>query len=177
MTTASLTSDPSPPSTGYRRIRGIDGEIVLAFVPLHDELFGHDMSCSAHRPVGKDDRVGRDAGQDELAVFDFGASRIEDRQRRHRAGRRDFADGLFERYVRLLRGVLRKGGGRQRETSGEDQRGDVRSIFMVMSSQMGQAGCPSPDEPLMSRAFVAPNSCRRIVLVLEDLSSSRLSCR
>ncbi len=108
-----------------RGIRGIDGEIVLAVVPLHDELRSHHMSGGTHRPVREDDRIDRYSGQNELSILDFGASRIDDRKRRHRACRHHFADGLFQRYVRLFRGVLSKGDSRQSKTSGEGQKSDM----------------------------------------------------
>ncbi|AZO66227.1 MAG: hypothetical protein E5Y88_30630 [Mesorhizobium sp.] len=65
------------------------------------------MAGGPHRPIGKHDRVFRNAGQDELAAVKLGTLRIYDGEGWDGACRLDLADGLFQRHVRLLGGFLR----------------------------------------------------------------------
>ncbi|MCY1544362.1 hypothetical protein D9M68_802390 [compost metagenome] len=62
----------------HRCVWRVDGEVVLAFIPLHDELFGGYMSGGPHRSIGKDNRICRHASQNQFVTVDLSAIRVDD---------------------------------------------------------------------------------------------------
>ena len=98
VTTASATVRAGEHRDGG--VRRVDVGLVLALVPFLDELRRLDVAGGAHRPVGEGDRVRRHAGQRQLAVRERRAARVQDEERRHRAGLGHLADGLLQRLRR-----------------------------------------------------------------------------
>ena len=68
---------------GYRRIRRITGEAVVALVPLLDEIGREHVPCRPHRAIGEHDGIRRYAGHGQLFAFELRAPCVEDRERRH----------------------------------------------------------------------------------------------
>ena len=120
-----------------RRIRGVDGKVVLAFIPLHDELLGGDMPRGPDRPVGEYNRILGYARQDQFAALQLGAIRVDDGERWHWTGRSDLADGLFERHMRLLGSVLGycPGGCQGQASSKSHKAGDAGPIHCSCPSR------------------------------------------
>ena len=102
-----LTSDPSPPSTDTVAFGGSTAKLSLP--SSHCMMNCSVVTCPAAR-TGRSAKTIEFADTPvriELFVLNLGSRRIDDRQRRHRTGGRDWPMRLFQRHMWLLGGILR----------------------------------------------------------------------